>query len=224
MNYQDMALFVRKQADTDADDAPDETLRVYARAAYDDIRRRVFPWPDKKSSYQFQTVPGQSFYGYVNMTAPDLDFVLSVHADNGLLGYVTPEQYLEVSATGNTGVPTVYSADVAGMHLYPAPSAAQTIKVTGYRKFVDWPLSNADEPDLDRAFDTVICWYMLSGYYGAQEDLELAQLYSASYERALNTQIEAQLRSSSATAGPKIFGNQSLGFTAMRPAPQGWLI
>ena len=210
MNYQDMAAFVRKQADTDADDAPDLTLRVYARAAYNDIRRRVFPWPDKKTAFNFTTVPGQAFYPYTGMTAPDLDYVISVATPTDMLGYINPEQYLDKGGS-STGEPLLYSADVNGMYIHPTPTSAVQVSVVGYRKFKEWPISNADEPDLDRVFDEVICWYMLERYYEAQEDLELAELYARDYEQALNNQIEGALRGNASVAGPRIFGNQTLG-------------
>jgi hypothetical protein len=210
MNYSDMAAFVRAQADTDTDDAPDTTLRVYAAAAYKDIRRRVFPWPDKKTQFNFTTVPGQKFYPYAAMTAPDMEYVINVSGPAGVLGYISPEQYFDLESDAASGDPKLFAADVTGMHLYPTPSGSDTINVIGYRKFAVWPTSDASEPDLSRDFDEIICWYMLSKYYENQEDMELVQSYMQDYEIGLAHQIEGQLRSSATTAGPRIFGNQSL--------------
>jgi hypothetical protein len=214
MNYSDMAAFVRAQADTDADDAPDATLRVYAAAAYKDVRRRVFPWPDKKTQFTFPTVPGQSFYPYSAMTAPDMEYVISVAGSAGVLGYVSPEQFLELSTSNNSGTPRLFVPDTNGMYLFPTPDVSETINVVGYRRFAVWPTNDASEPDLSRDFDEVICWFMLSKYYENQEDLELVQSYMQDYEVGLAHQIEATLRSSATTAGPRIFGNQSVSLPA----------
>jgi hypothetical protein len=129
---------------------------------------------------------------------------------DGLLGYISPEQYQEHASDNQSGSPAFFVADVSGLWLFPTPNSEQTVKVTAYRQFADWPLSNADEPDLGRGFDEVICWYMLSKYYSAQEDLELAETYMREYEVTVAHQIEGALRTSAITAGPRIFGNQSV--------------
>ena len=205
MNLEQMSTFVRSQADTDEDDAPDVDLSVYARAAYRDIQSRVFPWPSKKVEYTFETVAGTSGYSFSAFSGgPDMEFVLRVADGDELLIYVSPEQFAELSA-GSSGSATVYSVIGSQIVLWPTPNAAVTLTVSGYRDFAEWP-AGSDEPDLPRGFDEAICWYMLSLFYKKQEDLELAENYMRDFEIAVNRQIEKALRSSSVSAGPMIFG------------------
>jgi hypothetical protein len=207
-----MAAFVRAQADTDTDDAPDITLQMYARAAYVDIQNRVFPWPDKKISATFSTVVDQAAYALTSLTPGTVEYVVSVATSDDPLIYISDEQRVELqTGSQNSGSPTCYTVNQDGIVLWPKPSAVETITVIGYRDFAMWTLG-LTEPDLPRAFDEPICWYMLSRYYQAQEDLELSGRYMQDFEVGVNRQIENALRGSAVTAGPKIFGgDQRLG-------------
>lgn len=208
MNLSEMSTFVRDQAQTDSEDAPDSTLTVYARAAYRDIQSRVPVWPDKREDFTFTTVADQAYYTFNTFTATNLEFVSSVRDEDGLLRLVGQDDYyrLVTSSSGTASEATVYAVnDVAGLWLWPTPSAARQYTVNGIRSFTAWP-SGSNEPDLPRGFDEVICWYMLGRYYQSQEDLEMAQMYMRDYEVALSRQIEEALRSSKSTAGPMIFG------------------
>jgi hypothetical protein len=206
MNYNEMATFVRAQADTDTTDAPDSILQVHANAAYQDIVARVFPWPDKKVAYTFATVVDDASYPLSGLSGTDMEFVVSVASSDDVLMYVSPEQYrsLTVDLTGS-GTPTVYTVDSGVIYLWPTPSGVATFNVSGFRRFATW-VFGATEPDLPRGFDEAICWYMLARYYQSQEDLDLTQMYMADYERSVNQQMARSLRSSSASAGPMIFG------------------
>lgn len=206
MNLSQMASFVRAQADTDVDDAPDTTLEVYARAAYRDIQARVFPWPDKKVAYTVSTVADEASYALSTFSVSDMEYLVSVVADDDVLMYVSPAQYRELSTElTSSGTPTVYTVDAGVLKLWPTPSGVVSVAVTGYREFVAWPAGSA-EPDLPRPFDEAICWYMLARFYQAQEDLELAAGYMRDYEVSVNQQIARAMRTSSVTAGPMIFG------------------
>lgn len=202
-----MATFVRAQADTDTDDAPDSTLEVYARAAYNSIKAMVWPWPLNETSGTFPTAAGTAGYLLNALVgAPDMQYVTSVSRSDEVLDYVSPEVFRNLTAEqGSTGTPRVYTVDQSQIKLWPTPSGVATYTVTGYREFADWP-SGSDEPDLPRGFDEAICWYMLSRYYQAQEDLELAQMYMRDFDASVSVQIAAALRGSSLTAGPMIFG------------------
>jgi hypothetical protein len=206
MNLSEMSTFVRAQADTDEVDAPDATLTVYARAAYRDIQARVFGWPDKRTTFQVTTVAGTSSYGMSGLTPATMDFLISAVIDDDVLVYASPERMRELrTRQASSGSPTVYTVDGSDIVFWPTPSAAETVSFTGYRDFLEWP-SGSDEPDLPRGFDEVICWYMLSRFYQAQEDLELADMYMRDYNIGVNQQIEKALRTSTLTAGPMIFG------------------
>jgi len=205
MNLSEMSTFVRLQADTDTDDAPDATLTVYARAAYEDIKSRVFPWPDKKITTTVTSVSGAASYVLTGLSPATLEYVVSVSDSDGVLIYVSPEQYHELVLTSSSGTPTCYTVSEDGVTLWPTPNSAIVYTVRGYRAFTDWP-SGSDEPDLPRGFDEAICWYMLGKFYQAQEDLELAGNYMNDYEVAVNRQLSRALRGPGTSAGPMIFG------------------
>ena len=217
MNLTEMSTFVRAQADTDVADAPDSTLTVYARAAYRDIIARVFPWPTKKVAYTFTTAVNDPTYSLNALSATNLEYMVSLATAKAVLMYVSPDQYRNLS-TGLSGVgtPTVYTVDADVIKLWPTPNGVATYTVTGYRAFAEWPLGST-EPDLPRAFDEAICWYMLARFYQSQEDLELSQMYMRDFEVAVTQQITRAMRTSSTTAGPMIFG----GDTRL-PFGSGW--
>lgn len=207
MNLSEMETFVRNQADTDTDDAPSATLQVYARAAYRDIQARVYPWPDKRVSYTVTTVGAVADYDVSGLVGgTDMDFVQSVRSSTDVLIAVSASRFRDLS-TGyaGSGTPTVYTVESGVLKFWPTPNGAETYTVEGFRTFASWP-SGSDEPDLPRGFDEAICWYMLSKYYMAQEDLELAQMYMREFDAVTNQQIEAALRTSAQSAGPMIFG------------------
>ena len=208
----EMTTFVRLQADTDENDAPNLLMAAYAKAAYRDIQSRVFPWPDKKTAYGFETVPGQTVYPYALIPIPDLQFVISVSSATQVFQYVSAEEMLKLSVGTGSGA-MAYTADSTGITLWPVPTSSMSVSVSGYRKFVAWPLEQAGstvEPDLPAQFNSAIPWFMLSKFYESQEDLELAARYMQQYEIAVDRSLGMALRTSSVTAGPRIFGNQSL--------------
>ena len=215
MNLSEMTDFVRLQADADIEDAPDATLRVYARAAYNDIKRRVWPWPQKFDNGTLTTVAGQFAYDMPTSTQGTIEYVKSIVGPDDKTVYVDFQTFLALkegeSVSHSTREADHFSTDGSRIYLWPTPSTSG-VQYTAYgsRAFRDWP-SGSDEPDLPREFDEPICWYMLSRYYMAQEDLELAQLYAAEFERSVNQHIAGAMRTSSVTAGPRVFGGDQIG-------------
>jgi len=206
-----MMVFVRAQADTDSADAPDTTLTVYARAAYQHIQALVWPWPQNKVTGDLTSVASQAEYAFTSLSVPTFEYVTSVTRGDTILEYVSPEQYRRILASDPSASAdsTLYTVDGTSIRLWPTPSVAGLVYVvTGFRDFVVWP-SGSSEPDLPRGFDEPICWYMLSKYYMSQEDIQLSQNYLGMFEMAVSRQIEAALRGSAMSAGPMIFGNQS---------------
>ena len=208
MNLAEMRTLLRAQAQTDSEDAPDNLLEMYARAAYQDITSRVQQWPHLHTTFTFDTVVGQAKYTFNNFTATDLEFVEYVFDGEDVLIPITETQYRDLvgESSGSAVEATCYAVDdTTGMWLWPTPSSVKSYTVSGYRQFAEWP-SGSNDPDLPRGFDEVILWYMLSKYYASQEDIELSIQYMRDYETQLSRQIGAALRSSKTTAGPMIFG------------------
>src|SRR5690554_3042191 len=78
MILNEMIDFVRAQCDADPEDAPDVTLRAYASAAYDDIRRRRAAWPHKYSEDQLTLTPGQAVYDLTDIGDGTYERIVSV--------------------------------------------------------------------------------------------------------------------------------------------------
>lgn len=208
MNLSEMITFVRTHADTDSTDAPDASLEVYARAAYNDIRRRVSQWIDNSDQDTLTTVADTASYALSGLTNGDIEYVTGVVGPTETLQYVTWDHYLQMEdgpdVDYSTSEADYYTVRNDTIWLFPKPSSAGVAyTVYGYRGFNTWPDGSA-EPDLPREFDEVICWYMLSRYYMAQEDVELAQLYLRDYETGVNRFIAAAMRQDSHS--PKIWG------------------
>jgi len=203
MNLAEMIEFVRQHADTDATDAPDANLTVYARAAYNDIKRRVPQWNDNRGQDTLTTVAGVTAYPLASTTyfsVGNLEYVTSVSGPSDRLIYIPWSEYLELKdgtdVDTTASEPWYYTVRNATLYLYPDPAAVKSFTVYGYTKFSTWP-SGSDEPDLPREFDEPICWYMLAKYFLAQEDVELARMYMADYEQVVNRFIAYQMRSNS---------------------------
>lgn len=198
MNLSEMITFVREHADTDATDAPDSNLTVYARAAYNDIKRRVPQWISKHTSDTLSTTASTSGYALSGLTTGNLEYVTGVVGPTDILMKIDWPRYLELldgpDITYTTAEAIYYTVDNGTLYLWPTPSASSTAyTVYGYDTHNAWP-SGSTEPDLPREFDELICWYMLGRYYMAQEDVELARLYLQDYEIGVNRQIAAMMR------------------------------
>jgi len=186
---QDLRDFVRTHADADSTDAPDSSLDVYARIAYNDIHTRT-SFPHLQVVYTFTTVAGQDQYPFTSFTpSNDLDKVTSVIDTTNLgrrLIYMS-----ESDADLAFGAPIGATSQVANAYtvrdgiliLYPKPSInAKVYTVRGIRKPAVWPTSAGSTPDLPVPLHDAIAWYMLSSYFMSQEDLQMAGMYLREYE------------------------------------------
>jgi len=205
-----MITFVRRHADTDAVDAPDSNLEVYARAAYNDIRRRVPEWVDNHVSDTLAVSSGVAAYALSGsaFSTKNVEYVTSITGPSENLVYIPWSVYLEMldgpDVDYSTREASWYTVKGDAVYLFPTPATAGVeYTVYGYRSFTSWP-SGSDEPDLPREFDEVICWYMLGMYYRAQEDISMSQLYMAQYEQGVNRFIASSMKQDSHS--PKIFG------------------
>lgn len=186
---QELRDFVRTHADADVSDAPDSSLDVYARIAYNDIHTRT-NFPHLQVVYEMLTVAGQDEYPFTTFTpSDDLDKVTSVIDTTNLgrrLIYMS-----ESDADLAFGAPIGATSEVANAYtvrdgiliLYPKPSVnAKKYTIRGIRKPATWPTSAASVPDLPVPLHDAIAWYMLSSYFLSQEDTTMAGTYLREYE------------------------------------------
>lgn len=188
-SLQDLRTFVRNHADADATDAPDSSLDVYARIAYNDIHTRT-TFPQLQVVYGMLTVAGQSEYAFTSFTpSNDLDKITSVIDTTNLgrrLIYMS-----ESDADLAFGAPIGATSEVANAYtvrdgtliLYPKPSvSSKQYTIRGIRKPAVWPAGAGSVPDLPEPLHDAIAWYMLSSYFMSQEDAQMAGMYLREYE------------------------------------------
>lgn len=214
MTLSELQEFVRTHADADIEDAPNSSLEVYGRIAYNDILSRRGSWPHLMVTYTLTTVPGQQSYSLSAMSGADMDSVHSVVDTQNLgrrLVYMS-----QSDADIAFGIPTNITSDIANawtvvgddIYVYPTPSTARTYTVRGVRRAATWPNGAGSVPDLPDALHEAIAWYMLSSYFMAQEDTQLAGVYMGEY----NQMVERFVRSESTkehSARVKVMGGQN---------------
>lgn len=197
MTLQQLRDFVRLHADADPVDAPDATLDVYARIAYNDILARRNAWPHLTVEYTLTTVAGQERYPLSGLSTTDLDMVTGIvdttnlgyrlifmSESDGDLAFGAP-----IGATAQTA--TAYTIVDDEIKLFPKPSVSgKTYKVRGFRAATAWPSTGSSVPDLPASLHEAIAWFMLSSYFMSQEDTQLAGVYLSEY----NMMVERFLR------------------------------
>lgn len=196
----EMQSFVRVHADADVEDAPNETLEVYARIAYNDILSRRNGWPHLMVEGELLTVPNQDTYDLSAVTGvtTSLDLVLSVMDQNTLgrrLVFMTQSDADIAFGTPvsiSNEIATAYTIVGSNIILYPKPSTARTYKVRGVRVAATWPNGAGSSPDLPAELHDAISWYMLSSYFMAQEDTQLAGVYMGEYEKMVDRFMKNQ--------------------------------
>ena len=190
----EMQTFVRTHADADVEDAPNSTLEVYARIAYNDILSRRNGWPHLIAEGNLVTVANQDTYDLsaITGTTTEPELVLSI-MDRTVIGrrlvYMT-----QADADIAFGAPVSVANEIATAYtivgsqiiLYPKPSTARTYKVRVVRKAAAWPAGAGSSPDLPDSLHDAISWYMLSSYFMAQEDTQLAGVYMGEYEKMVD--------------------------------------
>jgi hypothetical protein len=188
MSLQEMRDFVRIHADADPVDAPNATLDVYARIAYNDILSRT-SWPHFSVEYTLNTIAGQSMYSFATFSQTNMDEITAV-VDRTILGRRLV--YMSQSdADVAFGQPVGAQSEVANaftvvndsLILYPTPSTTgKQYAVRGRRQPAVWPTNSDSVPDLPGQLHEAIAWYMLSSYFMSLEDPQMAGVYMNEYE------------------------------------------
>jgi hypothetical protein len=207
MNLSEMMTVVRDQAQTDSVDAPDGLLTFYARSAYQDVQSRVGQWPHLRQSFVHTTVAGTPNYAFATFAPNTMEYIVSATVPDHVLWPMSRDEYRAVTRDStSTGTPTHYMVDGGVVWLWPTPSTATSLSLSGYSFFTEWP-SGVAEPDLPRGFDSAIVFFMMARYYQSQEDIELYQQYMRDYEATLQNQIERSMRGTDIFMGPSIKGS-----------------
>lgn len=227
MTFDEMVTFVRSQADADLTDAPDALLQVHARVAYNDILSRKGSWDYLEVAYTEVTVPGTKVYPFSGLSSTNLDRVTSVTYDTGgvlhRLTYMTrSDAEAQFGSTTQQARPVAFTVYNDNIELFPTPSEALTLTVRGYRNAATWPAGAGSVPDLPVEFHDAICWYMLSGFYMSQEDVQLAGVYLQEYQSQVDRCIGGY-SSKALTPRPLIMGGQNTFHRSFEDRVRGML-
>jgi hypothetical protein len=199
MTLQQLRDFVRTHADADTVDAPDSTLDIYARIAYNDIIARRNAWPHLTVSYTLTTVANQSVYPFSGFSTTNMNMVTSVFDSTNLgrrLIYMSQSD-ADIAFGAPVGIRTEYASAYTvindGVQLFPTPSVSGRIyTVRGFRDPVTWPNGVSSTPDLPDVLHEAIAWYMLSSYFMSQEDTPLAGIYLSEYNVMVDRFLRAE--------------------------------
>lgn len=188
----EMQTFVRTHADADVEDMPNSSLEMYGRIAYNDILSRRNGWPHLAVTYTLTTVVGQKEYNLSAFSTTDMDVVTSVTDETSLghrLVYITQadgDLAFGVPVSSQSSNAVAYTVRGNQLLLYPTPGSVKTYRVRGFRTAATWPNGSGSAPDLPASLHEAISWYMLSSYFLAQEDTQLAGVYSGEYEKMVD--------------------------------------
>ncbi len=227
MTLSEMFSFVRTHVDADATDAPDSTLTVYARIAYNDILSRRGSWPHLEATYTFDTVANESDYPFANfLPSGDLEVVSAVidrsQLSRRLVWMSQGDADLAFGSSSTLASKQAYGWCVKGNNtlvLFPTPNdSGKPYTVRGYRAPAVWPGPAGSIPDLPGTLHEMIAIFMIAQYYLAQEDAPLAQFYLGEYDRMAENFVKGEVTMNN-KARPMIMGGQQFhGSTFMRRA------
>lgn len=197
VTFEEMVDFVRLQGDADEVDAPDDLLKVHARVGYRWILDQRKSWDHLEVAYTLTTADGTAAYPFTGFAGgTDLERVFSVSCLDGGGRELTP--MTRSDAEGIFGVvpseaefPEAFVVSNGNIVLYPTPSGVHDYRVRGVRRPSDWPTTAGSAPDLPDRFHDAIQWYMLSGYFTAQEDVQLAGLYMNEFQQMVDDSLKA---------------------------------
>jgi len=198
-------------------------LEVYARIAYNDILSRRDSWPHLAEVGVLAVTAGQSAYPLSSLTgvSTPMDEVSSI-VDQTTIGrrliYMTRADADETfghPSTAGSETALAYTIEGDSIVLFPTPTASRTYVVRGFRSAGVWPAGAGSAPDLPLALHEAICWYMLSSYFMAQEDTQLAGAYLREYEMMVERHIRSESMKEYSARVPVMGGQnyKSMSFT-----------
>ena len=221
MTLDQIQTFVRRHADADVEDMPNESLEVYGRIAYNDILSRRNGWPHLAVTYTLTTVAGTDEYALSGFSTTDMDIVTSVVDETNLgrrliyMSQADADIAFGIPVASVSGTAVAYTIRGNNIILYPTPGDVKTYRVRGFRAAATWPNGAGSTPDLPASLHEAISWYMLSNYFLAQEDTQLAGVYMQEYEqmvdRFLKNETTREYSSRVMTMGGT--GNRTPSFT-----------
>jgi hypothetical protein len=192
MSLQDMRDFVRSALDTDIIDLPDGLLDRYIVDGSNRVEAFSDRWTFRQVDYSFTTVAGAQSYDIrsdarvTGITQPIVT-ITDVRAPNWSL---KPADHSRLrsqwrASTSSRATPRATPSGADSLYLWPIPSSAQSISISGYRQGIDWVSTTPTSPDMPSDFHELIAWWALNRGHAREGDPQMADFYRNEFEREL---------------------------------------
>lgn len=178
---------IRAQLDLDAVELPNTVIDPWLDDGFERTIAEEDRWPFLENTWTITTVLNQIAYTKASLAALDPN-LYAIDQVSSLLDVTTSAPFIlkalsqdraeEVFGIGlNAGnVPAYWSEWAGSINVWPAPGAARTIKVRGYRK-PNWAAGDSIAPDCDARLHLSLYYFACAMSYEQQEDSALAAEY-----------------------------------------------
>lgn len=191
MSPDEIRAFVRTHLDVDAEELPNTLLDVFMSDGFNKI---IGAFDDSPSwlhvQYTFTSASGTQSY---NLDSTDgllspsvLQSVEDLRGPRWSLRPAAHRQIRDRYAANSmpSSNPTEWSVWGRTLWLWPEPSSAESITVLGVRRPTDWLALNS-APDCPEEFHRPLALWALGLAYAQQDDPDLAQFYTQSFDREI---------------------------------------
>lgn len=190
MNKTEIRNLARTITELEAADVADATIDMYIKDGYDRMISLERRWPHFEASTTLTSVADQRDYPLSGIGSGNFREITSlVNTTSGarlqLISYDQGEQVFIADGSDATGEPRWWSLWGNSIQLWPKPDSAYLLSVRGYRKPIDWHLSDSTEVDADDRLHRSLVYYAVAQLYQLQEDVEMASFYRTTFDEAV---------------------------------------
>lgn len=185
-SLQDLRDFVRLAIDTDETDLPNGILDRFLIDGANRVENFSDSWSFRAVTYTFNTEVGVQSYDVTTNLVAGIDAPLRRITDlQGPNLILKPHPHAKmrkayVGTVANQGTPYAYSKWGDKIYLWPTPSVAQAMSITGYRYQSDW-VSTGAAPDFPNDLTELIEWWGLSRAHAREGDPGMAAFYAGEF-------------------------------------------
>lgn len=220
MSVAEMRSFVRSALDTDVTDLPNDLLDRYLIDGGNRIDAFTDSWTFREVQYTFATVADTQTYKLRNPdrnSAFDYDIarIIDVRGPTWSLEsrpHQAARDWFSASST-TTGQPRWFTTWADRLYLWPTPSSAVNLSVSGYRDGIDW-VGESATPDFPDEFHDLIATWGVSMAFAREGDGGMAAFYADRFNEELNRRSTSYLVRG--TEGPLVMNGGFLGPNARR--------
>lgn len=182
---------IRSLLELDEEELPDALLDVWLQDGYDRAISIEDRWPFFEETWSFTTTAQTVDYAKTAIEAlhPSsyaIDSIASLLDTTAAVVKLIPVDHDAAEAeyglgTDSGGVPAYWSEWGNSVHLWPAPTAVNSVRVRGWRRS-NWASGDDVEVDADSRLHLPIMYFGLAMAYGQQEDEILKAEWMSQFE------------------------------------------